>query len=75
MAKAYQWTKENINGKWYSVCSSHEHVPMIKHNPDKTYTVVDSNGKPRIEKEFKNAVKFALEVYKKYKKFNKTFAA
>lgn len=41
MAKAYQWTKESINGKWYSVCISHKHVPMIKHNPDKTYTVID----------------------------------
>jgi hypothetical protein len=48
---------------------------MIKHNPDKTYTVIDSNGKPRIEKEFKNAVKFALEIYKKNTKLNKKFVA
>ena len=33
------------------------------------------NGKPRIEKEWKNAQKFAIEVYKKFCKFNKSFEA
>lgn len=73
MAKAYKWEKEQIGGKWYSVCVSHEHVPMIKHNVDGTYTVKDCNGKPRIEKEWKNAQKFAIETFKKFAKFNKTF--
>lgn len=73
MAKAYKWGKEQINGKWYSVCISHEHVPMIKHNVDGTYTVKDCNGKPRIEKEWKNAQKFAIETFKKFEKFNKRF--
>ena len=45
MSKAYKWEKQQIDGKWYSVCTSHEHVPMIKHNPDGTYSVKDSNGK------------------------------
>lgn len=75
MAKVYQWKKEFVNGKWYFVCSSHEHVPMIKVNTDGTYTVLDSNQRPRVEKELKNAKKFALEVYKKFAKLNKTFVA
>lgn len=69
--KAYKWNKEQIDGKWYTVCTSHKHVPLIKHNVDGTYTVKGSDGKPRIEKEFKDAKKFALETYKKMSKFNK----
>ena len=73
MSKAYEWTKEQINGKWYTVCSNKEHVPMIKHNSDGTYTVAGVNGKPRTEKEFKNAMKFAIETHKRMAKFNKNF--
>lgn len=51
MSKAYKWEKQFIDGKWYSVCVSHEHVPLIKCNTDGTFTVKDCNGKPRIEKE------------------------
>jgi hypothetical protein len=69
----YTWKKEQINNKWYLVCDSHEHVPMIKYNVDDTFTVKDCNGKPRIEKDLKNAKKFALETYKKFNKLNKTF--
>lgn len=74
MKSNVKWHKEFIDGKWYSVADK-EHIPLIKHNVDKTYTVKDSNGKPRIEKEFKNAVKFALEVAKKFEKFNRSFIA
>lgn len=28
MKNNFKWHKEQINGKWYSVCN-HEHVPMI----------------------------------------------
>ena len=73
--KAYQFTKEQINNKWYTVCTNHEHFPMIRHNSDGTYTVTGSNGKPRTEKEFKDAMKFATETYKKMQNFNKKFAA
>ena len=38
---------------------------------DGTYSVKGSDGKTRIEKEFKNAVNFAIETYKKMSKFNK----
>ena len=51
----YTWKKEQINNKWYLVCDSHEHVPMIKYNVDDTFTVKDCNGKPRIEKDCSNA--------------------
>lgn len=75
MAKnKFEWKREYIDGRWYSVCLV-DHVPMIKHNPDGTYTVKDRNGRPRIEKELKNAIKFALEVYEKFIKFNKRFVA
>ena len=68
--KTYRWQKEFINGKWYTVCTSHKHVPMIKWNSDSTYSVKGSDGKPRIEKEFKDAINFAIETYKKMSKFN-----
>ena len=61
--KTYKWQKEFINGKWYTVCTSHKHVPLVKWNSDGTYSVKGSDGKPRIEKEWKNARKrFALSV-------------
>jgi len=74
MAKNYTWTKENINGKWYSVCTSHEHVPMIAHLKDGSYKV-EAGKRSRIEKEFKSAMKYALEIYKKDSKLNKKFVA
>ena len=37
--KTYKWQKEQINNKWYSVCTSHKHVPIIKWNSDGTYSV------------------------------------
>ncbi len=69
--KAYKWSKELIGGKWHTVCVSHKHVPMIKWNSDGTYLVKGADGKPRVEKEFKDAKKFALETYERMKKFNK----
>lgn len=69
--KSYKWEKEFINGKWYTVCTSHKHVPLVKWNSDGTYTVKGSDGKSRIEKEFKDAINFAIETYRKMGKFNK----
>jgi hypothetical protein len=40
-------------------------------NSDGTYTVKGSDGKSRIEKEFKDAINFAIETYRKMSKFNK----
>lgn len=73
--KNYAFTKEQINGKWYTVCTTHEHFPMIKHNSDGTYSVKGVDGKPRTEKEFKKAMKFATETFKRMSKFNKSFVA
>lgn len=67
-----KWHKEQINGKWYSVADK-EHIPMIEHTKEGYYSVKDSNGKKRIEKNFNDAKKFALEVYKKFEKFNKSW--
>lgn len=75
MAKAYKWAKEQINGKWYSVCTSHKHMPMIEHCKDGRYKVTGSDGKSRLEKEFGDAMKFAIQTYKKMAKFNKNFDA
>lgn len=30
MKNNFKWNKEQMNGKWFSVCD-HEHVPMIEH--------------------------------------------
>lgn len=73
--KAYQFTKEQINNKWYTVCTNHEHFPMIEHLKNGQYSVPCVNGKKRIEENFKDAIKFATETYKKMSKFNKKFAA
>lgn len=73
MSKAYKFEKQQINNKWALVCVSHEHFPMIEYLKDGTYKVQGSNGKPRIEKEFKDAMKFAKETHKKMAKFNKNF--
>lgn len=71
MAKPYKWGKQQILGKWYTVCISHEHVPMIEHCKDGRYKVTGSNGKTRLEKEFGDAIKFAIETYKRMAKFNR----
>ena len=73
--KNYQWKKQQINNRWYTVCTNHEHFPMIEHLKNGQYAVTGSNGKKRIEKEFKDAMKFATETFKKMSKFNKKFAA
>lgn len=46
---------------------------MIEHTKEGYYSVKDSNGKKRIEKNFNDAKKFVLEVYKKFEKFNKNW--
>ena len=73
MAKAYQFEKQQINGKWYTVCTTHEHMPMIEHCKDGRYKVTGSNGKTRLEKEFGDAIKFAIETYRRMTKFNKNW--
>lgn len=72
MKNNFKWHKEQINGKWYSVCD-HKHVPMIEHTKDGKYKLRNANGKAVLHEEYKDAVKLALEVYEKFKKFNKEF--
>ena len=72
MKNNFKWHKEQIGGKWYSVCD-HKHVPMIEHTKDGKYKLRNANGKAVLHEDFGNAVKLALEVYEKFKKFNKSF--
>ena len=72
MKSTIKWHKEFVNGKWYSVANV-EHVPMIEHLKDGDYKVRNCNGKSIIHREFSDAVKLALETYKKFSKFNKKF--
>ena len=72
MKNNFKWHKEQINDKWYSVCD-HKHVPMIEHTKDGKYKLRNANGKAVLHEEYKDAVKLALEVYEKFKKFNKEF--
>ena len=71
MGKAYKWEKQQIGNKWYTVCVSHEHMPMIEHCKNGYYKVTGSDGKARLEKEFVDAKKFAIQTFNKMKKFNK----
>lgn len=73
--KAYKWGKEQLNGKWMIVCTSHEHVPMIEKSKDGKYCVRLINGKLSKNESFKDAEKKAIEIYKKYSKLNKKFEA
>ena len=72
MKNSFKWKKELINGKWYSVCD-HEHVPMIEHTKDDKYKVRNSNGKAILHESFADAEKLAIETYKKFEKFDKSF--
>ena len=72
MKNNFRWHKEQINGKWYSVCD-HEHVPMIEHTKDDKYKVRNCNGKAILHESFADAEKLAIETYKKFEKFNKSF--
>jgi hypothetical protein len=72
MKNNFKWHKEQINGKWYSVCN-HEHVPMIEHTKDDKYKVRNCNGKAILHESFADAEKLAIETYKKFEKFNKNF--
>jgi hypothetical protein len=73
MAKAYKWGKEQINGKWYIVCTSHEHMPMIEKTKDGKYAVKCLNGKLSKCDNFKDAEKLAIDIYKKFNKLYKKF--
>lgn len=73
MAKAYKWGTEQLNGKWYLVCTSHEHVPMIEKCKDGKYGVKALNGKMSKCDSFKDAEKLALDIYKKFNKLNRKF--
>ena len=72
MKNNFKWHKEQINGKWYSVCD-HKHVPMIEHTKDGKYKIRNANGKAVLHEDYSDAVKLALEVYEKFKKFNRDF--
>ena len=72
MRSTIKWHKELIEGKWFSVADI-EHVPMIEHCKDGSYKVRNCNGKAIIHKVFSDAVKLAIETYKKFSKFNKRF--
>lgn len=72
MKNNFKWHKEQLNGKWYSVCD-HEHVPMIEHTKDGKYKLRNANGKAVLHEDYADAVKLALEVYEKFKKMNRTF--
>ncbi len=72
MKSTIKWHKEWIGGKWFSV-SNVEHVPMIEHCKDGLYKVRNCNGKAIIHKDFSDAIKLAIETYKKFSKFNKHF--
>lgn len=75
MAKnKFEWKKEQINGRWVSVCQNAEHVPMVVHLKSGEYKV-EAGKRSRIEKDFGDAIKYALEIYKKDTKFNKKFVA
>lgn len=73
--KTYTWKKEQMNNKWMIVCSSHEHMPMIEKSKDGKYCVRLLNGKLSKNNSFKDAEKKAIEIYKKFSKFNKKFDA
>lgn len=72
MKSNIKWHKELVDGKWFSVADV-EHVPMVEHCKDGSYKVRNCNGKAIIHKDFSNAKKLAVETYKKFRKFNKTF--
>ena len=69
--KTFKFETEQMNGRWVIVCTSHEHFPMIEKLKTGEYKVKGADGKPRIEKEFKAAMKFAKEVFRRMQKFNK----
>lgn len=71
MAKTFKFESEQINGKWCIVCTSHKHFPIIEKLKTGEYKVKGPDGKPRIEKEYNGAMKFAKETYKRLIKFNK----
>lgn len=71
MAKIFKFSTEQINGKWCIVCTSHEHFPIIEKLKTGEFKVKGVDGKPRIEKEYKDALKFATETFKRMAKYNK----
>jgi hypothetical protein len=73
--KVYKWQKEQLQNKWYSVCVSHEHMPLIEHTKDGKFAVKCLNGKLSKCDSFKDAEKLAIDIYKKFTKFNKKFVS
>ena len=47
--------------------------PMIEHTKDDKYKVRNCNGKAILHNSFADAEKLAIETYKKFEKFNKSF--
>lgn len=50
-----------------------EYAQYIEHCKDGKYKVRNANGKAILHEDYTDAVKLALEVYEKFKKFNKDF--
>lgn len=73
--KTFKFETQQMNGKWVIVCISHKHFPMIEKLKTGEYKVKGVDGKPRIEKEYKSALKFAKETFKRMAKFNKEWDA
>lgn len=71
--KTFKFETEQMNGRWVIVCTSHEHFPMIEKLKTGEYKVKGADGKPRIEKEYKAAMKFAKETFKRMAKINAKF--
>ena len=46
---------------------------MIEHTKDDKYKVRNCNGKAILHNSFADAEKLAIETYKKFEKFNKSF--
>ena len=46
---------------------------MIEHTRDDKYKVRNCNGKAILHQDFASAEKLAIETYKKFEKFNKSF--
>ena len=70
MRNNFKWHREQLGGKWFSVCD-HEHVPMIERTKDGKYKLRNANGKAVLHGDYTDAVKLALDVYEKFRKLNR----
>ena len=73
MKNEIKWHKEYIGGKWFSVADA-AHIPMIERCKDGMFKLRNVNGKSIFNRRFSDAVKLALEIARKFRKFNRGFA-